>query len=95
MHPHFTGLLRLFQVFRHLRIISSRDPELLPVAGTIPQLIGFAGALRRERSLAKIAVHAPQPRIGHGEFGSISMARLKRGRAASSPDEIITFKPVL
>ena len=67
--PTLTGLVRLFQVSRYERLVAGSDPELLPVTGAIPQLPGFAGALRCEVSLANRVVHSPQPSVSHREFG--------------------------
>ena len=80
LRPQLTGLLRLFQVSRHLQIVGRGDKELLRVTGAIPQLIGFARALRGEGRLSNIAVHAPQIRIGHREFGVDLNGALEKGQ---------------
>ena len=67
--PQFQGLLRLSQVSRHLSIVISRDKELLPITGAIPQLISLGGALRGQDRLPNIAVQEPQVRMSQREFG--------------------------
>ena len=75
-----------------MRIVGSGDKELLPVTGAIPQLIGFAGALRREGRLSNIAVHAPQRRMRHGEFGVDLHGALEEGQSGRGTLEERTFQ---
>ncbi len=67
-------------------IVGGGDEELLPVAGAIPQLPGSAGALRGERSdSSRSAYMRPSDACAIANLGSISVARLKSGRAAAAP----------
>ena len=84
LRPQLTGLLRLFHVSGHLHIVGSSDKEFLPVTGAIPQLIGLAVALRREGRLSHIAVHEPQRRIRHREFGVDLNGALEKGQGAGA-----------
>src|SRR5260221_3764426 len=69
LKPQLEGLVRLFQISRHLPVVEKVDKKLLPVADSIPQLPGFCGALSRQHGLSNNAVVEPQIRVRHREFG--------------------------
>ena len=66
--PQFEGLVRLFQISRHLPVVAPIDKKLLPIAGSIPQLPGSRGALRRQHGLSNSAVQEPQIGVCHGKI---------------------------
>ncbi len=61
-------------------IVGSSDKELLAVTGAIPQLIGFAGALRGEAESPISPYVCPRRRIGHREFGVDLNGALEKGQ---------------
>ena len=45
LKPQLEGLVRLFQISRHMPVVGKVDEELFPIADTIPQLPGSCRAL--------------------------------------------------
>src|ERR1017187_8965940 len=57
------------------------DKEPLRVTDAIPQLVGVAGALRRENRLPKVGVHLPQERMRQRELRIDLNGVLKKGHS--------------
>jgi hypothetical protein len=68
LRPRLAGLLRVFQVSRHLYLVGGRNEESLPVADAIPQLISGANVLDRGDHLSREGIGESQRRIGHREL---------------------------
>src|SRR5580692_8594896 len=67
--PRLAGLLRFFLVSCRPSIVISGDKELLVVAGTVPQFVGFSTVLRTKFGFAAGTVHEPERRVCDGKLG--------------------------
>src|ERR1035441_10275416 len=67
--PRLAGLLRLFLVSCRPSVVISSDKELLVVAGTVPQFVGFSNILRTKFGFATGTVHEPERGVCDGKFG--------------------------
>src|SRR6202035_2495892 len=66
--PRLAGLLCFFLVSCRPSMVISGDKELLVVAGTIPQFVGFSNVLRSKFGFAAGSVHEPERCICDGKF---------------------------
>lgn len=60
--PRLTRLLRFFLISCRPPIVISGDKELLAVAGTVPQFVGFSSVLRTKFGFASGTVHESKRR---------------------------------
>src|ERR1035437_6299636 len=60
LYPRLAGLLCFFLVSRRPSIVISGDKELLVVAGTVPQFVGFLSIFRTDFRFSHGTIHEPE-----------------------------------
>ena len=83
LYAKLAGLFGLFHAPRHHHMEGSRDEIVLRLTRSLAQVVCLLGVVRSDGGFSNIAVHAPQCRISHGEFGVNLDGMLEEGHSGS------------